>query len=88
MMLFFILAVLLLSVLKVLIILVLFIALGNLMQLVYQEMQCLTIMDIYEMHFKEISVKDRVQNFNFDYLIKEKKLEIKSISTDEKTRTI
>ena len=64
MMLFLILAILLLSVLKVLIILVLFIALGNLMQLVYQEMQCLTIMDIYEMHFKEISVKDRVQNFN------------------------
>ena len=44
------------------------------------------IVDICKIYFnfKEIDIKNRVDNYYFDYLIKAEKLEIKNILIDEK----
>ena len=46
--------------------------LANLMELIYYKIQCLMIVDIYKMYFKEINIKNRVYSYYFDYLIKTK----------------
>ena len=43
------------------------------------------IENIYKMHFKEIDIKNNVNNCCFNYLIKAKKLETKAILFDEKS---
>ena len=42
------------------------------------------ILDIHDMHFKEINIKNRVYNYYFDYLIKAKKIRNKKDLIDEK----
>ena len=73
------LAILLLLLLKVLTIAVL----ANMMQSICWEM----ILDIYKMHLKEISIKNRVYNFYFDYLIKANIMETKNILVYEQNYT-
>ena len=46
------------------------------------------IVNIYNINFKEISIKNRGHNYYFNYLIKGKKLETKNILIDEKVRMI
>ena len=60
------LAILLLSPLKVLIIAVLFMTLANMMQFICWKSMCLMIADIYKMHFTDINVKNRDYNYYFD----------------------
>ena len=60
------LAILLLSPLKVLIIAVLFMTLANMMQFICWKTMCLMIADIYKMHFTDINVKNRDYNYYFD----------------------
>ena len=73
------LAILLLLLLKVLTIAVL----ANMMQSICWEM----ILDIYKMHLKEISIKNKVYNFYFDYLIKANIIETKNILVYEQNYT-
>ena len=67
------LAILLLSLLKVLITTVLLTALTNQMQFICWKIQCLMIVNIYKMQFKEINIKNKLYKYYFDYLIKAKK---------------
>ena len=72
-----ILAILLLSLLKVLIITVSLKTLTNMMQFICWKIMCLMIVDIYKVHFKGINIKNRFCDCFFDYLIKAKKVELK-----------
>ena len=78
-----ILAILLLFAVKGLVIVLLFMASANLEHFVCYKILCLVIVGMYEIHIKEINIKNQVYNY-FSDLIKAKKLEIKNILIDEK----
>ena len=64
---------------------VLSIILANIMQTIIWKVLCLMILNLYKMDFKEISIKNIVYNYYFNYFIKLKKNEIKYILIDEKS---
>ena len=57
----------------------------NLMQIIYEKIWCLMILDTHETHLKEI--KNRVYNYYFDYIIRSKKIRNKNILIYEKKYT-
>ena len=80
--------ILLLSLLKVWIIIMLFTILADLIQFICWKILSLMIVGVHKMCFKEINIQNRVCNYYFDYLIKEKKLESKNILINEKNSKV
>ena len=58
--------------------------LADLKQFICWKILFLVIVDVCQMHIKEISIENRVYNYYFDYLIKAKELETESILIDER----
>ena len=58
--------------------------LANPMQFIILKVLCLMVVNLYKMHYKQITIENRVYNCYFDYYIKSKKQETKNIFIDEK----
>ena len=58
--------------------------LADLKQFICWKILFLVIVDVGQMHIKEISIENRVCNYYFDYLIKAKELDTESILIDER----
>ena len=58
--------------------------LADLKQFICWKILFLVIVDVCQMHIKEISIENRVYNYYFDHLIKAKELETESILIDER----